>query len=188
MREVILKATIILLFAVVTLSACQTTQNKNYDIMNVSPSSGIEKMTKWTDVNRKSSLHNLETYSDIDNVKTLSLVNENINKIKFVTDKKNYNKIDYWATPDEFITNGGDCEDYSIAKYMTLKKSGINPDRMRIAVVTDMKNGIHHAVLIVELNNEYYLLDNQLKNVYNVKEVDRYKPIFHVSQKQLWTK
>jgi predicted transglutaminase-like cysteine proteinase len=43
---------------------------------------------------------------------------------------------DYWATPTEMLaSNGGDCEDYSIAKYFTLLALGVNIDKLRITYV-----------------------------------------------------
>src|SRR5690554_7786744 len=48
----------------------------------------------------------------------VQLVNSFFNRVPFVSDLQHWNQEDYWATPVEMLaTNGGDCEDYSIAKY-----------------------------------------------------------------------
>ena len=50
-------------------------------------------------------------------------------KIRFGDDIKIWGVADYWATPLEVLGRGeGDCEDFAIAKYVTLKLMGVeNP-------------------------------------------------------------
>jgi predicted transglutaminase-like cysteine proteinase len=71
-------------------------------------------------------------------VKKLKLVNDFFNKaIKYRTDIKLWKKKDYWATPFETMGRGaGDCEDYAIAKYFTLRKLGIPDKKLRITYVS----------------------------------------------------
>src|SRR5690554_295382 len=54
----------------------------------------------------------------------LKRVNDFFNStIPYVSDMKHWKKDDYWATPYEsLVTNGGDCEDYVIAKYHALRE------------------------------------------------------------------
>jgi len=66
----------------------------------------------------------------------LEQVNRFFNQIPGVDDQTNWNQRDYWATPVELLVrNGGDCEDYALAKYFTLKAAGIPDDRLRITYV-----------------------------------------------------
>jgi predicted transglutaminase-like cysteine proteinase len=66
----------------------------------------------------------------------LKLVNDFFNRVPFESDIDHWNLQDYWATPTEMLaTNGGDCEDYAIAKYFTLLALGVNMDKMRINYV-----------------------------------------------------
>jgi len=67
---------------------------------------------------------------------------------------------DYWETPYQFLEKSGDCEDYAIAKYMALQQLGVHDDDMMIIVVS-AKNmgGIGHAILIVFLGDDGYVLD-----------------------------
>ena len=74
-----------------------------------------------------------------------------------------YGSEDYWASPAEFFARGGDCEDYAIIKYMTLKQLGFSPEDMRIAMVYDVYSGTDHAYLIVTHNDVDYVLDNREK-------------------------
>lgn len=108
------------------------------------------------------------------------------NQIHYVEDRANYGKTDFWATPIEFLKNGGDCEDYAIAKYITLKTMGVAEDRLRIAIVHDMVKNIPHAILVVYTDDGPMILDNQSKVTRMASEVTRYKPIFSINATSWW--
>ena len=56
--------------------------------------------------------------------------------VLFVSDSDNWSKEDYWATPFECLGRGaGDCEDYSIAKYFTLREMGVPDEKLRLTYV-----------------------------------------------------
>ncbi|MAY41306.1 MAG: sulfate adenylyltransferase [Oceanospirillaceae bacterium] len=78
----------------------------------------------------------------------LERVNDFFNQVRFIDDIKHWKKKDYWATPVEFlITNGGDCEDFSIAKYYTLRELGVADDKMSLAYVKALEYNQAHMVL-----------------------------------------
>ncbi|MBE0615895.1 MAG: transglutaminase-like cysteine peptidase [Burkholderiales bacterium] len=80
----------------------------------------------------------------------LQIVNDAINsKMKWLDDNVHWGVEDYWATPAESIASaGGDCEDYSIAKYYMLKELGVPLARMRITYVRALTlKGQAHMVL-----------------------------------------
>ncbi len=129
---------------------------------------------------------NLDVLANRSLFEKINGVNNYINKTRYVTDKRNYSKSDYWATPVEFFTKGGDCEDYAIAKYTSLKALGVDDSQMRIAIVEDKIKNVHHAVLIVYTGNGAYILDNQSKNVKQINSVSRYKPIFSINKTSWW--
>jgi predicted transglutaminase-like cysteine proteinase len=75
-------------------------------------------------------------------------VNRFFNQIEFVDDIKHWKKSDYWATPLEFIgTNAGDCEDFSIAKYFTLRALGVPDANLRLMYVKALQLNQAHMVL-----------------------------------------
>ncbi len=115
-----------------------------------------------------------------------SKVNDLMNSKRYITDAANYGKTDYWATPVEFLSKGGDCEDFAIAKYTALRILGVPEDRMRIAIVQDLQKNVPHAVLIVYTDNGPMLLDNQIKTTVAVSQVQHYKPIFSINQQAWW--
>jgi len=78
----------------------------------------------------------------------LAIVNRYFNRARFVSDLEHWGVDDYWATPAELIaSNGGDCEDYSIAKYFALKELGIPRARLRITYVRSLRLKQAHMVL-----------------------------------------
>lgn len=81
---------------------------------------------------------------------TLQIVNDAINgQMKWVDDKTHWGTDDYWATPAESSSSaGGDCEDFSIAKYYLLKELGVPLERLRITYVRALKlGGQAHMIL-----------------------------------------
>ena len=66
----------------------------------------------------------------------LERVNRFFNKVPFVSDLAHWGREDYWATPLELlVSNGGDCEDFSIAKYFTLRSIGVPAENLRLIYV-----------------------------------------------------
>ena len=92
-----------------------------------------------------------------------------MNQTPFVSDIQHWGKTDYWATPVEFLsTNGGDCEDYSIAKYFTLRTLGVADDKLRITYVKELvQYNEAHMVLAYFPNadDEPLVLDNINKTI-----------------------
>jgi len=91
----------------------------------------------------------METSTELSDSEKLDLVNNFFNtNIMFINDQALWNKEDYWATPIEALSIGaGDCEDYSIAKYFTLKQLGVDEEKLRITYVKAVNIGQAHMVL-----------------------------------------
>jgi len=78
----------------------------------------------------------------------LADVNRFFNRLKFRPDSILWNKNDYWATPIEAMGKGAaDCEDYSIAKYFTLRELGVPDSKLRIMYVKALRLNQAHMVL-----------------------------------------
>lgn len=93
--------------------------------------------------------HLMQTAQNLPEKEKLKQVNDFFNqRIEFVDDIYLWGVNDYWATPIEFLSKGaGDCEDYSIAKYFTLKELGVSESKMRITYVKALKLNQAHMVL-----------------------------------------
>ncbi|MBI5909864.1 MAG: transglutaminase-like cysteine peptidase [Betaproteobacteria bacterium] len=78
----------------------------------------------------------------------LRSVNAFFNNVPFVSDLAQWGMEDYWASPAEMLAgNGADCEDFSIAKYFTLKELGVPIERLRITYVKAVRLNQAHMVL-----------------------------------------
>jgi len=89
-------------------------------------------------------------------------VNNYFNGIVNELDILNWEKEDYWATPNEFVTRGkGDCEDFVIAKYFSLKELGIEPKNMMLIIVkVDGMKELHAVLGVKNGSSEILILDN----------------------------
>jgi predicted transglutaminase-like cysteine proteinase len=113
-------------------------------------------------------------------------VNKFFNQWPYKTDMEVYGVEDYWATPREFIQKSGDCEDYAIAKYYALRELGVPADRLRVAAVKDTIRNLGHAILIVYMNDDAYILDNLTNLVLSHKKLTHYAPQYTVNEEFLW--
>ncbi len=94
-------------------------------------------------------------------LKTLRNVNSFFNRIISRKDKDFYGKNEYWATPQEFISNrSGDCEDYAITKYFALQYFGWKPEDLWVVFLHDKINIGGHAVLVAQSPRGQFVLDN----------------------------
>jgi predicted transglutaminase-like cysteine proteinase len=118
--------------------------------------------------------------------RTLDLVNTYVNKGRYVTDPRNWGVPDYWASPGEWWRKFGDCEDYALTKYITLKRMGWNVDDLKIVVVKDMNLGVPHAVLVAYVGGQPMLLDNQIAVLFDPNRVRHYQPVYALNEKEWW--
>jgi predicted transglutaminase-like cysteine proteinase len=123
----------------------------------------------------------------------LQMVNDFFNKIPYKTDMAHWRKKDYWATPIEFMgTNGGDCEDYAIAKYFSLIKLGIPDSKLRITYVSYSKANSNydqaHMVLSYyhKTGAEPVILDNINKTLQPASKRTDLKPVYSFNASGLW--
>jgi predicted transglutaminase-like cysteine proteinase len=119
-------------------------------------------------------------------VRQLNLVNRYMNTHRYVVDPINWGVTEYWAIPNEFLKKFGDCEDYAIAKYLSLRALGWSADDMRIVVLQDMNLRVMHAILIVNFQGKNMLLDNQITLVIDSNKVHHYKPVYSLNEKGWW--
>lgn len=128
----------------------------------------------------------LKTLRGKDPIDQLRAVNRYANRARYVIDPRNYGVPDYWATPGEFLRRNGDCEDYAIVKFMSLRALGFDPERMRIVVLNDMNLNAAHAVLVVWLGDTALMLDNQVPQVVRADAIRHYRPIYSVNEHHWW--
>jgi predicted transglutaminase-like cysteine proteinase len=116
----------------------------------------------------------------------IAAVNAFMNRHRYVVDPVNYGVADYWAAPGQFFSRDGDCEDYAIAKFLSLRALGFDNDTLRVVVLQDLNLGIAHAVLAVYLEDEILILDNQVADVVPARTISHYRPIYSVNETHWW--
>lgn len=116
----------------------------------------------------------------------LRQVNSYFNRWPYRLDPDVYGVSDYWATPEEFLRLSGDCEDFSIAKYYALRQLGFPDETLRIVLLRDTIRNIAHAVLVVTLDDDRYVLDNMSDMVLSHRHYQHYVPQYSVNESYRW--
>lgn len=116
----------------------------------------------------------------------LAEVNDYMNQHRYITDPVNWGVPDYWEIPREFLTRDGDCEDYAIAKYFSLRHLGVPADMLRLVVLQDENLRVPHAILVVYVNGTALVLDNQFGRVVTADRINHYRPIYSVNENHWW--
>lgn len=86
--------------------------------------------------------------SELTDREKLEKVNTFFNQMQFIDDITHWKKSDYWATPVEFLSSGGgDCEDFSLAKYFTIKALGVSETKINMTYVKAVHLNQAHMVV-----------------------------------------
>ena len=139
------------------------------------------RVRKWQDL-----IHNGSALSD---EQKLERVNDFFNGARFVNDIEQWRQEDYWATPLEFLNeDAGDCEDFSIAKYFTLKEMGVDTGKLRITYVKALTLNQAHMVLAYypERSGIPVILDNINKRIKPASERSDLLPVYSFNADDLW--
>ncbi|MEQ9452418.1 MAG: transglutaminase-like cysteine peptidase [Pseudomonadales bacterium] len=90
-----------------------------------------------------------------------------------------------WMTLMDFLTRGGDCEDYASSKYFMLRELGLAADDMRVVVTYSRELRGYHAVLAVRLaDDSVWLLDSD--NRIRKSSHYGYRYIFALNEHSIW--
>ncbi|WP_310736626.1 MULTISPECIES: transglutaminase-like cysteine peptidase [unclassified Pseudoalteromonas] len=115
--------------------------------------------------------------------------------LRYRTDIELWQQNDYWATPLETLGKGlGDCEDYAIAKYISLRVLGIEDDKLRLIYVKAQIGGPNskqtqaHMVLgyFVTPNAQPLILDSLITKVLPAAKRTDLSPVFSFNSQGLW--
>jgi predicted transglutaminase-like cysteine proteinase len=108
-------------------------------------------------------------------------VNAFFNGVRSVEDRVQWGVEDYWATPAEFLSSdGGDCEDYAMAKYFALKELGVPAGRLRLVYVRTWRSSGAHMVLAYFSvpGAEPLILDNLEGNIRRAADRPDLTPVY----------
>ena len=117
----------------------------------------------------------------------LDRVNAYVNRAKYRRDEDRIaTKTDCWATPGELFAEGGDCEDYAIAKYLSLRRLGFPPAALHIQVSYNRTTCKIHAALVAILDGQDYILDNRLPEVVPQERILNFVPLYALNENRWW--
>jgi predicted transglutaminase-like cysteine proteinase len=174
-------------------------------------SKSLESLPKWVEIlermtNEKQQVNicnkNLQTCEDKfishwvkfirqtskikDKKQVVAEVNTFFNDWEYILDIDNWGISDYWEIPSEFIEFSGDCEDYAIIKYYTLRTLGFKADDLRIVILKDtIRNGAH-AVLATYFKDEILILDNLSTMPLEDTILTQYVPYYSINENTKW--
>lgn len=127
----------------------------------------------------------------------LQKINTFINgRIRFEDDQSIWNMSEYWATPLETIGQGrGDCEDFAIIKYYSLKAAGIPLAKLRLIYVKARLEGPAGPYLQAHMvlafyptpNAEPLVLDNLIPEILPASLRKDLQPVFSFNSEAIWS-
>jgi predicted transglutaminase-like cysteine proteinase len=125
----------------------------------------------------------------------LQAINDFYNRrVTFRDDMTVWGRNDFWATPLEMLGRGaGDCEDYAIAKYLTLVGIGVPAPQLRLVYVRARIGGPGgpeqaHMVLAwyAAPDAEPQILDNLVSEIRPSSRRQDLQPVFSFNAEGLW--
>ncbi|WP_282606533.1 transglutaminase-like cysteine peptidase [Pelagibius sp. Alg239-R121] len=116
----------------------------------------------------------------------LRAVNRYFNRWPYKFDQEVFGVNEYWASPVEFMTRSGDCEDFSIAKYFALKELGFSEQEMRVVIVMDRIRNIGHAILAIYEKNDILVLDSLSNVILSHSKYKHYLPQYSMNETTRW--
>lgn len=188
MKKILLISFLIISFITITTIASRTFFITNSKLNSISVKYGDLAKTRvelWDAM--------LQSSKDQKILNKLKNVNDFFNKIRYRTDSRHWKRKDYWATPFEFMgTAAGDCEDYAIAKYFSLRKIGVPDSKLRITYVKykKIRSKFEQAHMVLT----YYhkpgatpiVLDNINKKLKLATKRKDLKPVYSFNASGLW--
>lgn len=181
---------IIVMFSTVTPSA-----DLNIDFVNFAeqmtgqfPAERVQVANRWQEL-----LQTLDGQPERDQVLQVNAFFHR--HIRYQRDEILYRQNDYWASPMETLGYGrGDCEDWAIAKYISLRQLGISDDKLRLIYVRARIGGPNSRLSEAHMVLGYYetpdavplIMDSLIGNVLPATERDDLSPVFSFNAAGLW--
>ena len=132
----------------------------------------------------------LATQQSISEQEQLNRVNRFFNqRMRYVEDIDLWHQVDYWETPIEALWKGaGDCEDYAIAKYFSLRHLGVASDKLRITYVKALRLNRAHMVLTYYARPDAMplVLDSLTDSIQPASERTDLLPVYSFNAEGLW--
>ena len=147
-------------------------------------STAVQAVTQWRELLVKS--------RGLPETEQIAKANDFFNRrITFLDDADVWGKEDYWATPLETLGRGaGDCEDFAIAKYVSLRSMGVPIDKLRLTYVRAQIDGVSQAHMVLAYypapRAEPLILDNLNPEILPASRRNDLYPVFSFNSEGLW--
>ncbi|WP_223460850.1 MULTISPECIES: cysteine protease LapG [unclassified Pseudomonas] len=132
----------------------------------------------------------LASQKQLGELEQLNVVNRFFNKqLRYVEDIDLWHDVDYWETPIEALWKGaGDCEDYAIAKYFSLRHLGVASEKLRITYVKALTQNRAHMVLTYYSSPEAepLVLDSLIDAIKPASQRKDLLPVYSFNAEGLW--
>ncbi|WP_295539001.1 transglutaminase-like cysteine peptidase [uncultured Pseudacidovorax sp.] len=135
----------------------------------------------------------VDSGAQLDEREKLRRVNEHWNRaVRFGEDMEVWGQEDYWATPVETLGRGrGDCEDYVIGKYFSLRVMGVPEEKLRLTYVRARVGGATQAHMVLS----YYatpeamplVLDSLVSSIMPASSRTDLTPVFSFNAEGIFT-
>ncbi len=119
----------------------------------------------------------------------LDEINLFFNQFGFDSDQNLWGESNHWATPMEFIGLGaGDCEDFALAKFLSLQALGVATEQLRLVYVKALELNQFHMVLAYYPSPDSVplVLDNLDGQIRPAQERTDLAPIYSFNGQRLW--
>lgn len=134
--------------------------------------------------------HLLATQKQLSELDQLNAVNQFFNQqMRYEEDIDLWHEVDYWETPIEALWKGaGDCEDYAIAKYFSLRRLGVSSDKLRITYVKALSLNRAHMVLTYYSSPDAMplVLDSLIDAIKPASQRTDLLPVYAFNAEGLW--
>lgn len=127
--------------------------------------------------------------SGLEGYARLALINDFFNQtVRFGEDQDRKGVPDDWSTPNETMNEGaGDCEDYAVGKYFSLRAAGVPDSELRLAYVRMNERQTHMVMLWVPPDGKSpMVLDNMNNQLAPLSARADLTPVFSFNTTELW--
>lgn len=116
-------------------------------------------------------------------------------RLRFEDDIDIWQQADYWATPLETMSKrAGDCEDFAIAKYVSLRRLGVGDEQLRLIYVHARIGGPQSSISQAHMVLGYFaspdadplILDNLIDDIRPGSRRPDLSPVFSFNSAGLW--
>lgn len=177
------------IIATTGMVTAEINSRKMHDLMQARyGSDGVALLGAWNTM--------LNNASGLDDNQKVIQVNAFFNRhIRYSDDVSLWQKSDYWATPLETLgMRAGDCEDFTIAKYLSLLELGVNPDQLRLIYVRAQIGGAQSRRFQAHMVLGYYtapdavplILDSLINRIEPATKRSDLHPVFSFNSEGLW--